>query len=100
MTTATTTAAQHVAILRPAILKAGENGRIFSVKFVKRTNNEIRTMNCRLGVTKHLKGGEQGYDPKDHNLITVWDLQKKAYRSINLETVFALNSKHFWEPSK
>jgi len=91
---------EHAAVIREAILKAGEQGRFFTVKFVKRTDGQIRTMNARLGVTKHLQGGTQGYDPKAHNLITVWDAQAKDYRSINLETVFALESKHFWEPEE
>jgi molybdenum cofactor biosynthesis enzyme len=67
------------------ILNAGN--KIFTVQFIKRTNNELRTMNCRLDVTKHLKGGEPAYDPKQHHLIWVYDMQKKAYRSISIEGI-------------
>ncbi len=56
-------ARMNVDLIRQGILKAGENGRIFTVVYKKRTNGEERTMTCRLGVHKHLKGGELGYDP-------------------------------------
>ena len=62
------------------------NGSIFSVSFIKK-NGDLREMTCRLGVTKHLKGGEQAYDPKDYDLITVFDLQAQDYRMINIETL-------------
>jgi len=60
-------------------------GKIFSVHFVKK-NGEERTMVGRLGVKKHLKGGDSttAHIP---NLITCFDMQKKAYRCINLETI-------------
>ena len=43
------------------ILASG--GEFVGVEFTKRTTGEVRQMNCRLGVKKHLKGGEQAYDP-------------------------------------
>ena len=61
----------------------------FSCRFVKRTNNEIRTMNCRFGVTKHLKGGELKYNPEEKKLITVFDMEKAAYRCISTESLMA-----------
>lgn len=64
--------------------------KIFTVTFVKK-NGEIRTMNCRLGVKKHLKGGQKKYDKA--NLITVYDLVKKGYRTINLETVHNIKTR-------
>jgi hypothetical protein len=69
----------------------GENGKIFTVTFIKRTTGEARTMNCRMGVTKHLKGGSKPYNDKDHGLITVWDLQAKGYRCIPLESITGIN---------
>lgn len=66
------------------------DGKIFTVTFVKRTTGEIRVMNCRLGVTKHLKGGTQSYDPSEYDLLTVFDMQKKAYRSISLDTIISV----------
>lgn len=61
-------------------------GKIFTVSFVKK-DGTLRKMNCRLGVTKHLKGGELAFDPKEYDLISVFDLQKNAYRMINVDTL-------------
>jgi hypothetical protein len=47
-------------------------------------------MVCRLGVTSYLKGGEKPYNPKDYDLLTVFDMVKKQYRSINLKTVIEM----------
>lgn len=65
------------------------NGKMFSVKFIKK-NGEDRHMVCRLNVTKHLKGGDQGYNPAEFNLLTVWEanVNKWDYRNINLETCY------------
>lgn len=73
------------------IRAAGDNGKFFTVKFVKRSTGELRTMNCRLGVTKHLKGGTKSYNDKDHKLVTVYDLKSEGYRCIALEGVTEVN---------
>jgi len=69
--------------IREMILSS--KGKIFSVHFVKK-NGEERTMVVRLGVKKHLKGGDSttAHIP---NLVTGFDMVKKAYRCINLETI-------------
>ena len=64
-------------------------GQVFTVSFVKK-NGEVRIMNCRLGVTKHLKGGTLGYSPIEKLLLGVFDMQKKAYRMVGLTTMFKL----------
>jgi hypothetical protein len=61
-------------------------GKIFTVSFIKK-DGSLRRMNCRLGVKKHLKGGEMAYDPSEYDLLPVFDLQNEAYRMINLETL-------------
>lgn len=66
------------------------NGKIFSVKFLKK-DNSLRQMTCRLGVKKHLKGGELSFNPKEYDLIPVFDLGKNSYRMINLESLLELN---------
>lgn len=53
--------------------------------FVKK-NGEKRTMNCRLGVTKHLRGGNSTTAHYD-NLLTVYDLKINSYRTVNIETL-------------
>ena len=64
-------------------------GQIFSATFIKK-NGERREMVCRLGVKKHLKGGELKYDAKARNLLPVFDMQKEAYRMINFDTIIQL----------
>lgn len=70
-------------------------GKMFSVEFLK-ADKSLRKMNCRLKVKKHLKGGESTTSHCD-NLITVYDVVNKGYRSINLDTlqVFKFQGKTF-----
>ena len=70
------------------LLEAGKNGKFFSARFVKK-DGSTRDMVCRLGVTKHLKGGTSNLDPNKY--LVVWDAQKREYRSINVETVTHVN---------
>jgi len=61
------------------------NGHFMTVTFVKRTDGTVRTMNCRTGVKKNLKGT----GPRYHNsgLYTVYDMVKKEYRKVNISGV-------------
>lgn len=63
------------------------NGKIVTVTFTKK-DGSIRVMNCRLGVTKYLKGGSSTLDPS--KFITVYDLQAKGYRAIAKEAILAI----------
>ena len=65
---------------------------IFSVVFLKK-DGSIRRMLCRFGVKKHLKGGKLKFNPLERNLLVVFDMQKEAYRMINLETIMNINMK-------
>lgn len=56
--------------------------KIFTVTFTKK-DGSIRVMNAKRGVKKHLKGGELPYDPIEHNLMTVFDMQLGEYRTVN-----------------
>ena len=67
-------------------------GSIFSVVFLKK-DGTIRKMTCRLGVKKHLKGGRLKFNPIERALLVVFDMQKEAYRMINLETLMSINMK-------
>ena len=55
-----------------------------TVTFLKK-DGTIRKMNCRMGVTKHLKGGESTLDGERY--VTVFDVSKGAYRAVNRETI-------------
>jgi hypothetical protein len=65
-------------------------GHFLTVRFVKK-DGTIRQMHCRLGVTKHSKGGESTLDPD--KFFTVWDLHSKGYRAINKATVLSVTLK-------
>ena len=63
---------------------------LFSVVFLKK-DGSIRKMLCRFGVKKHLKGGKLAFDPIKRGLLVVFDMQKEAYRMINLKTITNIN---------
>ena len=73
------------------LLTAKKNS-IFSVVFLKK-DGTIRKMLCRFGVKKHLKGGKLAFNPLERALLVVFDMQKEAYRMINLETLMSINMK-------
>jgi hypothetical protein len=68
------------------------NGKFFSVSFIKK-DGTTRKMTARLGVKKNLKGVGLKFDPSEKNLIVVFDVHKKAYRMINLLTIFKFKFK-------
>jgi hypothetical protein len=68
------------------------NGRFFSVSFIKKDGTE-RKMTARLGVKKDIKGVGLKFNPSERNLIVVFDIHKKAYRMINLSTIFKFKFK-------
>lgn len=74
-------------------------GNFFRVCFVKK-DGTTREMIARFGVKKHLKGGELKYNPESLNYLTVFDVQKKAYRTINMNNLIFLkyNGKYLKGP--
>jgi hypothetical protein len=68
------------------------NGKFFSVSFIKKDGTE-RRMTARLGVKKDIKGVGLKFNPTERNLIVVFDIHKKAYRMINLSTIFKFKFK-------
>lgn len=73
------------------IRKLGENGRILTVTFIKRTTGELRVMNCRLGVKKGVKGIGMSYNPAEKNLLGVYDMQNGGFRMIALESILKIS---------
>lgn len=66
------------------VIKRTVGQKIFKAKFVKK-NGEVREMNCKLGVKKHLKGG---INVNNHiRYLTVFDMASGGYRNINLNTL-------------
>lgn len=62
-------------------------GRIFGCYFVKKGDGAMRRMVARRGVTRHLTGGELPYDAREKLLLPVFDMHKRAYRSVNLASL-------------
>lgn len=76
-----------VKTLRAAI--ESTQGKFFTVTF-KKKDGSLRTMNARIGVKKHLKGGVSTTAHID-KYITVYEGAQASYKNINLETVEELN---------
>ena len=74
-------------------LKRKHYSKFFYVKFVKRTNGELRKMGCKLGV-RGKNNGELSYNPEDYNLMCVYDIEKCEHRMINLDDVRYLAYEH------
>jgi hypothetical protein len=64
-------------------------GNFFRACFLKK-DGTTREMTARFGVKKHLKGGELKYSPESYNYIVVFDVEKGAYRTINMNTLIFL----------
>lgn len=77
---------------RDTLLKELQGGQFATVKFIKRTTQEERVMNCRIGVKKHLAGGQKAFDDEEKNLITVFDTAKGHYRSINCDSILEVHA--------
>lgn len=75
-------------------------GKIFTVVFIKK-NGDRRVMNARLGVKKYLKKKKLAFNPKDYDLLPVYDLVKKDYRLVNLSTIQEVRfGKEIWKARK
>jgi hypothetical protein len=70
-------------------------GRFVTVKFYKKSG-ELRTLNGRMGVIKALRhpvGVGVNHLDKDA-YITIWDMQKKGYRSIARDSIVSVSINH------
>ena len=64
-------------------------GNFFRACFLKK-DGTIREMTARFGVKKYLKGGELTYNPEERGYIVVFDVEKKEYRTINMDKLIFL----------
>ena len=69
------------------ILKATENGKVVGLGFIKRSTGKLRTGAFRRGVVKGITGEGLKFNPKDYNLITLYDMNAKGYRNVPLDSV-------------
>ena len=64
-------------------------GNFFRACFLKK-DGTVREMTARFGVKKYLKGGELTYNPEERGYIVVFDVEKKEYRTINMDKLIFL----------
>jgi hypothetical protein len=71
------------------IRKRVSSGKFFSCKFTKRDGTE-RKMVARIGVKKGVKGIGRKFNAENKNLLSVFDVHKRQFRFINLNTLHQL----------
>lgn len=76
-------------ILVAGLINQARDGRIFTAKFVKK-NGEIRMINARLGVKKGVTGTGKYTSPLQNGMLRVYDMQKRAFRTLNVDTMLEL----------
>ena len=70
------------------ILK-NSKGKIMTIAYRKK-DGTLRTINTRTGVKKDITGKGLTYNPDEYGYVILWDLNKKAYRTVNVNTVTTL----------
>jgi hypothetical protein len=74
-----------------ASLIENSQGRFCTCTFVKK-DGTIRTLNGRIGVkSARVTEGTVRKTAKQEQYITMYDIQKRAYRSVNRASITALN---------
>ena len=76
---------------RKDVLDKIDSGHFVSVKFRKK-DNSVRNLTGRLGVTKHLRGGTKKFDDGDYNLVTIYDVENKGYRSFSVDRLMEIRA--------
>ena len=66
--------------------KIAGDGKIASCEFITK-DGSLRKMVFRTKVTKGVTGEGMKYNPADYGLRTVFDMQKNAFRHVNLNTL-------------
>ena len=87
-----------MAITRERFDKIAGDGKIASVDFITKPNKEfpngrLRKMVFRTKVTKGVTGEGLKYNPSDYGVRPVFDMQKRAFRMVNLETLISIRAK-------
>lgn len=76
----------NVQQLKETILAS--NAKLMTVKFIK-ADGEERTMYAKYGIRRHLskKPNKRKVINRNPDLVAVYDMQAKAYRSFNVNSV-------------
>ena len=69
------------------------NASLFRVSFVK-ANGEHRTMYAKVGIKRHLskKPNKRVVKNTNPNIVRVFDMESKSYKSFKLDSVFEFRS--------
>lgn len=75
------------------------DGKDFTIRFIKRTTGKPRIMTCQTGVKTHLSEHpiKTPVDFKKHNLLPVFDTEKKEYRSVPIDGIEAIKIGEEWK---
>ena len=65
-------------------------GLIFAATFTKKDGSH-RLMNARTGKQYTPTGRKAPYKPSEYNMISLYDMRKKAFRMLNLNTLLTLS---------
>ena len=60
----------------------------------KKKDGTLRRMQCRMGVEYNLKGGTNKVMKPSNGYVTVFDVDKFAYRTLNVDTLKKLETKN------
>lgn len=61
-------------------------GKIMTIVFRKK-DGTIRTLNTRTGVRTNITGKGLSYDPETYGYLIMWDLAKRGYRTVTVDTI-------------
>jgi hypothetical protein len=78
------------------LMDGANTGKIFFVEFLKK-DGSVRRMTARRSVTKGVTGKGMAYRPLGKGLLTVFDMDKGAFRQVNLLKVvkFSVNGEKY-----
>lgn len=79
------------------LLSDSANGKIFFIEY-KKKDGTVRRMTARRGIYKGRTNGKgMPYKPLGKGLMNVFDMDKQAYRLVNLRTLirFSVNGEKF-----
>ena len=74
----------HIKARRKLIEEGTSNNRIIGLGFFKK-DGTFRTGAFRRGVVKGITGEGLKFNPKDYNLITLYDMNAKGYRNVPID---------------
>ena len=75
---------EHIKARRKLIEEGTSNNKIIGLGFFKK-DGTFRTGAFSRGVVKGITGEGLKFNPKDYNLITLYDMNAKGYRNVPID---------------